>query len=212
MRIRRPSPAMVVSIIALVMATAGTSIAAVSFATNSGAVDGLSAVRAGSKEKAAGKLIATARTGIRRGTIPNYHLSGVPHSDTFGEVFQVPDNQAGGQVTLDESQLGRLSAACSDESNQAGNENPTGTVTFTATALPSVNFARHVGNGTAASGNLQPNAATSFEIGGANTFRVHTELFGVNVVYEGFVRQVGQGSAEAQCLIVGTVQRMGPEK
>ena len=212
MRIRRPSPAMVVAIAALVMSTAGTSIAAVSFATNAGKVDGLDAVRAGSPDRAAGKLIATARSGIRKGTIPNYHLSGVPHSDTFGELFQVPDNQTGGQVTLDESLLGRLSAQCSDENSNAGNENPTGTITFTATAVPSVNFARHVGNGSAASGNLQTNAATSFAIGGANTFRVHTELFGVNVVYEGFVRQVNQGTAEAQCLIVGTVQRMRPEK
>ena len=212
MRIRRPSPAMVVAIAAFVMACAGTSIAAVNYASNAGAVDGLSAVRAGSPDRAAGKLIATARSGIRKGTIPNYHLSGVPHSDTFGNLFQVPDNQTGGQVTLDESELGRFSAQCSDENNSAGNENPTGTVTFTNTNAAPVNFARHIGNGSAATGVLQPNAAFSFAIGGANTFRIHTELFGLNVVYEGFVRQVNQGTAEAQCLIVGTVQRMRPEK
>ena len=212
MRIRRPSPAMVVAIVALVMSTAGTSIAAVSFATNAGKVDGLDAVRAGSPDRAAGRLIATARTGIRKGTIPNYHLSGVPHSDTFGELFQVPDNQTGGQVTLDESELGRFSAQCSDENSTAGNENPTGTITLTNTTTIPVNFARHVGSGGPASGVLQPNAAHSFAIGGANTFRVHAELFRVNVVYEGFVRQVNQGTAEAQCLIVGTVQRMRPEK
>ena len=212
MRIRRPSPAMVVAIVALVMSTAGTSIAAVSFATNAGKVDGLDAVRAGSPDRAAGRLIATARSGIRKGTIPNYHLSGVPHSDTFGELFQVPDNQVGGVVTLDESELGRLSAQCSDQENDPGNENPTGSITFTNTNAAPVNFARHVGNGSAASGVLQNNAAFSFAIGGANTFRVHTELFGLNVVYEGFVRQINQGTAEAQCLIVGTVQRMRPEK
>ena len=212
MRIRRPSPAMVVAIVALVMSTAGTSIAAVSFATNAGKVDGLDAVRAGSPDRAAGRLVATARTGIRKGTIPNYHLSGVPHSDTFGELFQVPDNQTGGLVTLDENELGRLSAQCSDENNTAGNENPTGTITFTSTNAAPVNFARHVGNGSATSGVLQPNTLHTFSIGGANTFRVHTELFGVNVVYEGFVRQINQGTAEAQCLIVGTVQRMRPEK
>ena len=212
MRIRRPSPAMVVAIVALVMSTAGTSIAAVSFATNAGKVDGLDAVRAGSPDKAAGRLVATARTGIRKGTIPNYHLSGVPHSDTYGELFQVPDNQTGGDVTLDESELGRLSAQCNDENNTAGNENPTGTIKFTSTNAAPVNFARHVGTGTAASGVLAPNTVHAFSIGGANTFRVHTELFGVNVVYEGFVRQINQGTAEAQCLIVGTVQRMRPEK
>ena len=212
MRIRRPSPALVVSIIALVMATAGTSIAAVTYASNAGAVDGLSAVRAGNPEKAAGRLIATARTGIRKGTIPNYHVSGVPHSDTFSHLFQVPDNQTGGSVTLDESTLGRLSASCSDENANAGNENPTGAITFTSTNAAPVNFARHVGSGSATSGILQPNTVHTFAIGGANTFRVHTELLGTNVVYEGFVRQINQGTAEAQCLIVGTVQRMTPEK
>jgi hypothetical protein len=212
MRIRRPSPALVISIIALVMATAGTSIAAVSFATNAGAVDGLSAVRAGSTDKAAGKLIAAARSGPRKGTIPSYHLSGVPQSDSFSQLFSVPDNQVGGQVTLDENELGRLSAACSDENNTAGNENPTGTVSFTSTNAAAVNFARHVGTGAANSGILQPNTVHSFTIGGANTFLVHLELFGTNVIYQGFIRQINQGTADAQCLIVGTRERIKPEK
>src|SRR5215210_2306633 len=133
MRIRRPSPSMVVAIIALVMASAGTSIAAVTYATNAGAVDGLSAVRAGSTDRAAGKLVATARTGPRKGTFPSYHVSGVPQSDSYSQLFSVPDNQTGGQVTLDENELGRLSAACSDSNNTAGNENPTAAVTFTNT-------------------------------------------------------------------------------
>ena len=212
MRIRRPSPALVVSIIALVMATAGTSIAAVSFATNAGKVDGLDAVRAGSPDKAAGKLIATARTGIRKGTIPNYHLSGVPHSDTFSQLFSVPDNQTGGTVTLDENELGRLSAQCSDENGNAGNENPTTTVAFTSTNAAPVNFARHVGYGAATISVLAPNTVHSLTIGGQNTFRLHLELFGTDVVYEGFARQVGQGTADGSCLVVGTVQRMRPEK
>lgn len=212
MRIRRPSPSMVVSIIALVMASAGTSIAAVSFATNSGAVDGLSAVRAGSPEKAVGKLVATARTGPRAGTFPNYHVSGVPHSDTFGELFSVPDNQTGGTITLDETVLGRLSAACSDENGAAGNENPVTTVTFTSTNATPVNFARHVGYGAATIGQLQPNTVHTLSIGGQNTFRVHVELGRINVVYEGFARQVNQGTADAQCLVVGTRELVKPEK
>jgi hypothetical protein len=212
MRIRRPSPAMVVSIIALVMATAGTSIAAVSFATNSGAVDGLSAVRAGSTEKAAGKLIATARTGIRKGTIPNYHLSGVPHSDTFGEGFSVPDNQTGGAVTLDETALGRLTATCSDENQAAGNENPTVNVSFTSTNASPINFARHVGYGAATIGQLQPNTVHTITVPGQNTFRMHVEVAKLNVVYEGFARQLNQGTADAQCLIIGTREAIAPEK
>ena len=212
MRIRRPSPAMVISSVALVMATAGTSIAAVTYATNAGAVDGLSAVRAGSTDKAAGKLVATARSGARKGTIPSYHVSGVPQSDSFSHLFSVPDNQTGGQVTLDENELGRLSAACSDESNAAGNENPTASVSFTSTNASAVNFARHVGNGTATSGILQPNTVHTFAIGSQNTFLVHTELFGTNVIYQGFIRQINQGTADAQCLIVGTRERIKPEK
>ena len=212
MRIRRPSPSMVVAIIALVMASAGTSIAAVSYATNSGAVDGLSAVRAGSPDSAAGKLVATARTGVRKGTIPSYHLSGVPQSDSFSQLFSVPDNQTGGQVTLDETELGRLSAACSDENNTAGNENPTAAITLTNTNAAEVNFARHVGTGAANSGILAPNTVHTFSIGGANTFLVHVAQFGANIIYQGFIRQINQGTADAQCLIVGTRERIKPEK
>ena len=52
MRIRRPSPATVLSVVALVMATTGTAVAAVDFARNAGAVDRLSAVSAGSSVSA----------------------------------------------------------------------------------------------------------------------------------------------------------------
>src|SRR5688500_4784613 len=148
MRIRRPSPSMVVSIVAVVMASAGTSIAAVTVA-NSDRVDGRHAARAGSPDKAAGKLVAAARTGIRAGTIPNDHLSGVPHSDSFGQLLSVPDNQTGGVVELDSTELGRLTVACSDENANAGNENPTSQLAFTTTSANGVNFARHVGYGAA---------------------------------------------------------------
>jgi hypothetical protein len=203
---------MVVAIVALVMSTAGTSIAAVSFATNAGKVDGLDAVRAGSPDSAGGKLVATARSGIRKGTFPNYHVSGVPHSDTFSQLFSVPDNQTGGSVTLDETPLGRVSATCSDENQTAGNENPVSQLAFTSTAAGQVNFARHVGYGGATIGVLAPNTVHALSVPGQNTFRLHVESFGTNTVYEGFLRQVNQGTADAQCLIVGTRQTMKPEK
>ena len=212
MRIRRPSPAMVVAIAAFVMASAGTSIAAVSFATNAGAVDGLSAVRAGDPDKAAGKLIATARTGIRKGTIPNYHLSGVPRSDTFGQNIAVQDNATGAAITLDETAFGRLSMACSDENAAAGNENPTSQISFTNAAPAPLNFARHVGYGTVTAGLIQPGTVHALSIPGQNSFRIHLELFGQNVVYEGFARQIGQGTADAQCLVVGTRELITAEK
>jgi hypothetical protein len=202
---------MVVSIIALVMASAGTSIAAVTVA-NSDRVDNLHAVRAGSPEKAAGKLVATARTGARAGTFPNYHVSGVPHSDTFGQLLAVPDNQTGGTITLDETELGRLNVACNDENTAAGNENPRIIVTFNSTASGPVGFARHVGYGAATIGVLQPNTVHTIEVPGQNTFRIHLEVAGVNVVYEGFARQAGQGTADGSCVIAGTRQTMKPEK
>jgi hypothetical protein len=212
MRLRRPSPAMVVAIAAFVMACAGTSIAAVNYASNAGAVDGLSAVRAGNPDKAAGKLIAAARSGSRKGTIPSQHLSGVPHSDTFGQNIAVTDNATGGSITLDENVFGRLSMACSDENKTAGNENPTANISFTNTATAPLNFARHVGYGTVTAGLIQPGTVHQLDIPGQNSFRIHLELFGINVVYEGFARQIGQGTADAQCLVVGTRQEMRPEK
>ena len=75
-----------------------------------------------------------------------------------------------------------------------------------------MNFARHVGYGAATIGQVDPNAVHTLTIGGANTFRVHVELARANVVYEGFARQVNQATAEAQCLVVGIVQRTVPEK
>jgi hypothetical protein len=203
---------MVVAIVALVMATAGTSIAAVSFATNAGAVDGLSAVRAGNPDRAAGRLIATARSGIRKGTIPNYHLSGVPHSDTFGQHLEVVDNATGSPVTLDETEFGRLTASCSDENNGAGAENPTQNIQFTNTQGVELHFARHVGYGAATIGLVQPGTLHQLTIPGSNTFRLHVESNGTNLIYEGFARQIGANTNDGRCLVVGTRELIRPEK
>src|SRR3954467_7418717 len=71
MRIRKPSPSLVISIIALVMASTGSAIAAVSYARSAGAVDGRSAVGASSSlSHAAGRLVATASGGSHKGKIP----------------------------------------------------------------------------------------------------------------------------------------------
>lgn len=209
MRLRRPSPSMAVAIAAFVMATTGTSIAAINYASNSGAVDGISAVRAGvSNSKAAGRLVATARHGERRGLIPNNYLAGVPEIDTFGLNTSVTDNATGGAQTLDENGFGRLSTSCSDENKNAGNENPTVNIQFTNTTSAPLNLARHVGYGAATIGLISPGTLHELTIPGSNTFRIHLELFGTNVVYEGFARQVNQGTADAQCLVVGTVQEL----
>src|SRR5215211_6305905 len=58
MKISRPQPATIISIVALVMASTGSAVAAVSFARNAGAVDGKSAAGSGTTlSHAAGKLI-----------------------------------------------------------------------------------------------------------------------------------------------------------
>src|SRR3954470_2263967 len=81
MRLRRPSPGTVLSIVAIVMATTGTAAAAVDFARNAGAVDGVSAVGASSSNsRAKGNLVATARGGSNSGQIPNKFLADVPES------------------------------------------------------------------------------------------------------------------------------------
>src|SRR5215208_4882872 len=84
MRISRPSPATVISIIALVMATTGTAVAAVDFARNSGQVDGISAVPASSSNsRAKGNLVATARGGSNVGQIPHKFLADVGELTNF---------------------------------------------------------------------------------------------------------------------------------
>ncbi len=69
MKLKRPSPAMTVAVVALVMSMTGGAIAAVNFAENSGSVDGYSAVKASKagKAKAAGKLVATYATATTAG-------------------------------------------------------------------------------------------------------------------------------------------------
>jgi hypothetical protein len=66
---RLPSPAMVVALVALFVALTGSAAAVtVSYALNSDKVDGKHAVGAGAtRTKAAGKLVATKRTGAQKG-------------------------------------------------------------------------------------------------------------------------------------------------
>src|SRR3954451_14350546 len=102
---RRPSPSLVVSIIALVFAAAGTSIAAVNFAKNAGAVDGKSAVGAASSTaRGAGKLVTTYGGGALKGKIPSrfLDLSGVIHGfkQSFSQGIEVLDNTTTAPVAL----------------------------------------------------------------------------------------------------------------
>ncbi len=205
MRLSKPSPAMVVSIVALIMASTGTAVAAVSYATNAGSVDRMSAVPSRvSTSAAAGKLVGTQTRGANKGRIASKFLSGVPFSDKFGNYLSVSDNAAGAPNDLDFNEVGKLTAACNDQSGTAGREDPSVVVTYVNSTGVMVNFARTVGGNNAVMSGIAPGTQASFTINGSNTFQVHLEAFGTNVLYNGMVRQDGAGTGDAKCLVVGT--------
>jgi hypothetical protein len=213
MRIKKPSPAMVVAIVALVMAGGGSAVAAVNFARNAGAVDHLSAVRANaSLSKAAGRLVATSRKGVHKGQIPARFLdtSGVSRPTSFALGVPVNDNAVGGANILHSSALGRLTMACNDQSAKVGVEDPTMTIAFTNTSPNTINIAHVNGGGNPVVSGLAAGTVDQFAVPGSSTFRVHAEYGGTDVVYEGIARQIGQGTNNASCLVVGTAETVTP--
>jgi hypothetical protein len=187
---------MVVAVIAMVFAMTGAGIAAV----NATSVDGLSAVKSGSS-KAAGKLIATDRTGNGKGTIAARYLN---PGTTFGKVFEVPDNQVLAPVAIGGIPgLGTLTASCYDQNVVAGNEDPATKVVFANTSGAAVNLARTVGTGAASISALANGAAAEFTITGSNTFELHIQKQNVNYLAQGVVRQDGRGTATAYCVVYG---------
>lgn len=210
MRIRKPSPSLVISIIALVMASTGSAIAAVNYARKAGSVDGKSAVGASaSLHHAAGHLVATARGGSHKSKIPVKFLANVPASTTFGRYAPVVDNNTGGSQVLNASSLGTLSATCNDQDNRAGVLDPTTTLTFQSSGK-SVNFARSIGGANATVVPMAPNTSQTIVVNGSNTFHVQAESFGTDVIYDGQVRQDGRGSGTANCLVAGTAETFTP--
>jgi hypothetical protein len=206
---RRLSPSFAVSVIAVVLATAGTSIAAVNFAKNSGAVDGKSAVSASSSQKhAAGKLVATANEGTLRGKVPArfLDLSGVVSGSkqSFAQGIEVVDNQTSAPVSLGGvPNLGILTATCNDQAGAAGKEDPQVTLTFANGSGNTVNFTRQVGIAQPAVTAVAAATQETFTINGSNTFRVYVQFAGINYVVEGAVRQDGANTATGVCAVWG---------
>ena len=132
MKISRPSPSMVVAGIALFVSLGGTSVAAVSYATRAGSVDGKSAVYSGATlSQSAGKLVATERSGADKGRLPGRFVADVPKTAVFSNVFEVADNAPGApQTAAVISGLGTLTATCNDQAGAAGNEDPVSTVSL----------------------------------------------------------------------------------
>ena len=211
MTFRKPSPAMVVAIVALVMAGTGSAIAAVKFARNAGAVDHKSAVKAAaSLERSAGKLVATRSSGKNSGKLPNKFLGQVPYSSTFARLAAVEDNLAGATTPITVTTLGLLTAACNDQSNQTGNEDPTTTVTFVNNQPVPENYTRVVGQQPPVVVSQPPGTQQSFTVNGSNVFRIAVELNGTDAVYEGQVRQDGRNTAAGSCYVAWTVQTFTP--
>jgi hypothetical protein len=207
MRLKRPSPSMMVACIALFVALGGTSIAAVNYARNAGQVDGKNAYKAfRGKAKVAGDLVATKSSGEHAGQIPNRFLANTPHGDSFGALLDVADNAAGASTPLADTALGTLSAACNDQDTRANREDPVTTVSIVNDTAQGVNVSRRVGVNPGTFSVAQTGQTTSVQIRGSNTFSFVLESFGTVVQVEGLVRQDGADTAAAQCLVVGSAQ------
>jgi hypothetical protein len=206
---RRPSPSLVLSVIAVVFSLAGTSVAAINYARNAGAVDHKSAVGAtSSRKRAAGKLVATAGSGPLKGQIPSrfLDLGSVLHGSkaTFHQSLPVTDNAQGAPVTIGGFPgLGTLTAACDDQNTKAGLENPEVRLAFANGSGQTLNVARSVGNQTPSIVALAPATQDTFSITANNVFRDHIELNGANYVAEGVVRQDGTNTANGTCQVYG---------
>jgi hypothetical protein len=199
---------MAVAGVALFVSLGGTSIAAVNYARNAGAVDGKSAVAAsGTTTHAAGRLVATNRSGPQKGMIPGRFLAGVPHTQTFGRAFEVADNAPGApQAIGDAAGVGTLTATCNDQNATAGVEDPTTTLNFVNASGETINIARRVGNGDGAVAPLANQTVAPLTVSGSNTFFYHVQTpKGVNLLINGVVRQDGRGGPAASCLVYGTV-------
>jgi hypothetical protein len=207
MKFRRPSPSMVVASLALFVSLGGTSVAAISYATNAGAVDGKSAVYAGaSLSQAAGKLVATNRSGTDKGRLPGKFVADVPKTQIFSQNFEVADNTPGApQAVLTMSGVGTITATCNDQNAGAGNEDPISVITYINQTGGAVNVARRVGNGDGAIAVAQNQTASSLSIGGSNTFFFHVDSGGQQALVYGGVRQDGRGTAADSCDVFGTV-------
>lgn len=212
MKIKAPSPSMVVALTALVVASSGTAVAAVSYANNAGKVDGRDAVSSkASTRQAAGNLVSTDAKGDDKGKIPGKFLGGVMRgeADSFARVAEVADNAADVATTVSSIPgLGTLTATCSDQNNRPGIEDPITRLTFANDSGAAVNFTRTVGNGEPLLGIVAPNTVNAINIGGSNTFEITLERGGINSVFSGVVRQDGRGTAAAQCLVYGYAQQI----
>lgn len=207
-----PSPAMVVALIALFVASSGTAVAVVSYASNAGAVDGKSAVSSSaSNARAAGRLVATAKDGRSKGRIPNRFLSNVMRgaSTSLTRYMRVVDNSEGPVVPLAIiPRIGRLDAQCRDQDPAPGVESTQTVVTFTASDPGGVNVSRLLGRDIESARNAvvftapyaEPVAILSFA---DSLFQLVLQARNRTVFINGASRSDFNRTANAACLVFG---------
>ena len=214
MKLKRPSPAMVVALIALVMSTTGGALAAVNYARNSGKVDGYDAVKAASSNrKAAGNLVATYPGGELKGKLPFRFLSGAASTGSVSAVADamargknaarltpVPDNTATTPETVIDLELGALQFSCFDQAEQPSRENAATRITVTNASGAPMNIARRVGVAAPTITTLENATTDSFDVGQENTFEIQLQgAGGKTVLVQGTARQINEGTADSGC-------------
>ena len=212
--VSRPSPSMVVAGIALFVSLGGTSIAAVSYATRAGSVDGKSAVFAGASLVAGRRASSSPPTarGTDKGRLPGKFVADVAEdADVQQELRgrrQRARRAADGRDAS--SGLGTLTATCNDQNAAAGNEDPISAIrssTSPASAderRPPRRQRRRRADASAA----EPDGRRRSAIGGSNTFTVpHRAAAARTRSSSGGVRQDGRGTPAATCVVFGVVTR-----
>jgi hypothetical protein len=203
---------MIVALIALVLSMSGSAVAAVSYASRAGSVDGKSAVGAGaSNNQAAGRLVATAKGGFDKGKIPAKFLAGVVQGagQPFTQTVPVSDNAnlaATPIVTV--PGVGTLSAGCDDQAKNPGREDPLTVLAFTNQSGAFVSFERTIGNGQPVISAIDNNAVSGVNIPGSNTFSYNIQSGLTNLQINGVVRQDGTGTADGRCVVYGGAIRL----
>ena len=219
MKLRRPSPAMTVAVLALVMSTTGGAIAAVNYAKNSNAVDGYSAVKAAKagSGKAAGKLVATYRDGDNRGKLPLRIIAGAASKDSVDNLSEaaahgangasliaVTDNQTTAAQALIDLDVANLQVSCTDQNDQGGVENAATRVSLTNESGAPLNVARDIGNGAPTIATLGTDVVDTFTVPQQNTFSMQLQGGDTTVLLEGTALQIGQGTTDSSCAVWAT--------
>ena len=218
---RRPSPALVLSVIAVVFSLTGASVAAIEYARDAGAVDHRSAVGASSsRDRAAGKLVATARSGSLKGQIPFrfLDLGGTLHGSHSSFQKSIPLavnlNQPSAPRTSDRTlynsatlvelpQNVTLAAVCSEQTQGSGKPDPKTTISMTNTSGQTLNVAHWVGGTQAAVVfTLDDGHGNGFDITESNTFGYDIERNGTHTMIQGVFRQDSTDAGPA-CTLYG---------